>query len=80
MIINILGSGCSNCKKLEANVREAAQELGLSITIDKIQDMKDIVSYGVMSTPSLVVDESVKMIGKVASVEEIKKLFKTLNL
>ena len=42
--------------------------------------MKDIVSYGVMSTPSLVVDESVKMIGKVASVEEIKKLFKTLNL
>ncbi|NLB23145.1 MAG: thioredoxin family protein [Clostridium sp.] len=80
MIIKILGSGCSNCKKLEANVREAAQELGLSITIDKIQDMKDIVSYGVMSTPSLVVDESVKMIGKVASVEEIKKLFKTLNL
>ena len=80
MIIIILGSGCSNCKKLEANVREAAQELGLSITIDKIQDMKDIVSYGVMSTPSLVVDESVKMIGKVASVEEIKKLFKTLNL
>ena len=80
MIIKILGSGCSNCKKLEANVKEAAQELGLSITIDKIQDMKDIVSYGVMSTPSLVVDESVKMIGKVASVEEIKKLFKTLNL
>ena len=80
MIIKILGSGCSNCKKLKANVREAAQELGLSITIDKIQDMKDIVSYGVMSTPSLVVDESVKMIGKVASVEEIKKLFKTLNL
>ena len=80
MIIKILGSGCSNCKKLEANVREAAQELGLSITIDKIQDMKDFVSYGVMSTPSLVVDESVKMIGKVASVEEIKKLFKTLNL
>ena len=80
MIIKILGSGCSNCKKLEANVREAAQELGLSITIDKIQDVKDIVSYGVMSTPSLVVDESVKMIGKVASVEEIKKLFKTLNL
>lgn len=80
MIIKILGSGCSNCKKLEANVREAAQELGLSITIDKIQDMKDIVSYGVMSTPSLVVDESVKMIGKVASVEENKKLFKTLNL
>ena len=80
MIIKILGSGCSNCKKLEANVREAAQELGLSITIDKIQDMKDIDSYGVMSTPSLLDDESVKKIDKVATVEEIKKLFKTLNL
>lgn len=79
MVIKILGSGCSNCKKLEANVREAAKELRLMVTIEKVEAVKDIF-YGVMSTPALVVNESVKMTGKVASVEEIKKLLKTLSL
>lgn len=73
MIIKILGSGCMNCKKLEANARKAVEELGIEATIEKVTDFKDIVAYGVMSTPALVVDEQVKISGKVVSVEEIKK-------
>jgi len=73
MIIKILGSGCLNCKKLEANAKKAVEELGIEATIEKVEDFKDIVSYGVMSTPALVVDEQVKIMGRVASVEDIKK-------
>ena len=73
MVIKILGSGCRNCKKLEVNARKAVEELGVEATIEKVTDFKDIVAYGVMTTPALVVDEQVKISGKVASVEEIKK-------
>lgn len=73
MVIKVLGSGCANCKKLEANVKEAVKELGIEATIEKVQNFKDIAAYGVMRTPALVVDEQVKIAGKVPTVEEIKK-------
>lgn len=73
MVIKILGSGCANCKKLEANAREAVKELGIEATIEKVQNFKDIMAYGVMKTPALVVDEKVKVMGRVPSVEDIKK-------
>ncbi|WP_058485017.1 thioredoxin family protein [Defluviitalea phaphyphila] len=73
MVIKILGSGCANCKKLEANAREAVKELGIEATIEKVQDFKDIMAYGVMKTPALVVDEKVKVMGRVPSVEDIKQ-------
>jgi len=73
MIIKILGTGCTNCKKLEANVREAVKELGIEATIEKVEDLKDIMSYGVMKTPALVVGEEVKVMGRVPSAEDIKK-------
>ena len=73
MIIKILGTGCSNCKKLEANAREAVKELGIEATVEKVEDIKDIMAYGVMKTPALVVDEQVKVMGRVPSVEDIKK-------
>jgi len=73
VVIKVLGSGCANCKKLEANVREAVKQLGIEATIEKVQDFKDIMAYGVMRTPALVVDEQVKVMGRVPSVEEIKK-------
>lgn len=76
MIIKVLGSGCANCKKLEANVKEAVDELGLDATIEKVEDIKSIMAYGVMKTPALVVDEQVKIMGRVPKVKEIKK---TLN-
>lgn len=73
MLIKILGTGCSNCKKLEANTAKAAEELGIEATIEKVTDMKDIVAYGIMRTPAIVINEKVKMFGKVCTVDEIKK-------
>lgn len=73
MIIKILGTGCSNCKKLQANAKEAAEKLGVNAEIVKVEEIKDIMAYGVMRTPAIVIDEKVKSYGKVASVEEIVK-------
>lgn len=76
MLIKILGTGCANCKKLEANAKEAVKQLGIDATVEKVENIKDIVSYGVMLTPAMVVDGDVKIVGKVASVEEIKQYLK----
>lgn len=73
MVIKILGSGCTNCKKLEENARKAVSEMGIDAVIEKVEDFKDIMAYGVMKTPALVVDEKVKIMGRVASSDEIKK-------
>jgi small redox-active disulfide protein 2 len=73
MIIKVLGSGCASCKKLEENTRKAVEELGIDVTIEKVEDFKQIMAYGVMKTPALVVDEKVKIMGRVPSAEEIKK-------
>ncbi len=73
MIIKILGAGCANCKKLEANVRKAVEELGIKASIEKVTSIKDIVSYGVMRTPALVVNEQVKIMGKVPTIKDIKE-------
>jgi small redox-active disulfide protein 2 len=74
MVVKILGSGCANCKKLEANAKEAIQSLGLDASIEKVEDFKEIMAYGVMATPALVVDEVVKSSGRVLSAKEIEKL------
>jgi small redox-active disulfide protein 2 len=73
MIIKVLGSGCASCKKLEENTKKAVEELGIEATIEKVSDFKQIMAYGVMKTPALVVDEKVKIMGRVPSAEEIKK-------
>ncbi len=74
MIIKILGTGCSKCDKLEKNLQTALKELNLEATIEKIDNLAEIVGYGVMSTPGLVIDGEVKIIGKVPNVKEIKKM------
>lgn len=76
MNIKILGPGCSNCKKLEANVKEALKESGMDATIEKIEDIEKIMSYGVMNTPALVVDEKVVFSGRVLSPKDIGKYLK----
>ena len=76
MEIKILGSGCPNCKVLEANAKKAVKELKIKARIEKITDIAKIMEYGVMSTPALVVDEKVVSYGRVLSSEEIKKLLK----
>jgi small redox-active disulfide protein 2 len=74
MIIKILGSGCANCVRLEANTKQALAALGLEATVEKVTDFADIASYGVMKTPGLVVDEQVLVSGRVPDAAEISKL------
>ena len=73
MEIKILGACCSNCKKLEENTRQAVKELGIEANVIKVEDVKQIMKYGVMRIPALVIDEKVRSYGKVNTVEEIKK-------
>ena len=72
MDIAVLGTGCPKCDKLAAETRQALDELGLDHPVRKITEVADIMSYGVMLTPALVVDGQVKVVGKVPSREEIK--------
>ncbi|TSD02246.1 MAG: hypothetical protein Athens071425_93 [Parcubacteria group bacterium Athens0714_25] len=71
MNIKILGTGCPNCQKLEANTKQALKELNLQNEIEKITEIQDIMSYGVMSTPALLINEEIKVFGRVAEVKEI---------
>lgn len=74
MTIRILGTGCPKCKKLEENARQAISEVGGDITIEKVTDLDEIMDYGVMLTPALVIDKKVVASGKVLSVAEIQTL------
>jgi len=71
MVIKILGSGCANCTKLEGLAKQAAAQLGLDADIVKVTDVAEIMGYGVMSTPALVVDEELKFAGRVPSLDEV---------
>lgn len=74
MKIQILGTGCAKCQKLADTADEAARALGLNYELQKVTDLNEIMSFGVMITPALVVDGTVKIAGKVPSVDELKKL------
>jgi len=74
VIIKVLGPGCANCKSLERVTREAITELGLDATIEKVEDYATIASYGVMSTPALVVDERVVVSGRVPTASAVRGL------
>ncbi|MEX6587465.1 thioredoxin family protein [Paraclostridium bifermentans] len=76
MEIKILGSGCSNCNDLLKRTEKAVEELGIEATFEKVTDMVQIMSFGVMKTPALVVNGKVKASGRVPSVEDIKDLLK----
>jgi len=70
--IQILGTGCAKCTQLYQNVEQAAKELGISYEMEKITQIAEIMKFGVMLTPALVVDGSVKSAGKVMTGAEIK--------
>lgn len=74
MHIKILGPGCANCSKLEKQTLKAIDSLGIDADIEKVTDYSKIASYGIMSTPGLVVDEQVVLSGRVAKAEEIARL------
>ena len=72
--IQVLGTGCPKCKKLAENAQTAAEELGIECKLEKVTQINQIVKFGVMMTPALVVDGEVKVAGKVPSIAEIKKM------
>lgn len=74
MEIKILGTGCPKCKALEKLTREVVEQDGINATITKVEDIVEIMKYGVMSTPALVVDEKVQIKGRVPSIDEIRKV------
>jgi len=74
MKIQVLGTGCAKCKTLTANAEKAVQELGSDATVEKVEDVREIMKFGVMSTPALVVDGKVMTAGKVPTPDQIKKL------
>jgi small redox-active disulfide protein 2 len=71
--IQILGTGCPKCKQLADMAESAAKELGLSYELEKVTQINDIMKFGVMITPALVVDGKVQSVGKVLTLEEMKK-------
>lgn len=76
--IKVLGTGCKNCINLGDNVKAALKILNLEADIEKVTDLKDISSYGIMSTPGLVINEKVVSYGKVLKPEEIIKIIEKL--
>ena len=78
MKLEILGSGCANCQKLEAVTKEAVADLAIAdVDVVKVTDMKDIMGYGVMSTPGLVIDGKVVSSGRVPSKAEVASMITT---
>ena len=73
MKIEILGMGCPKCKKLYENAQAAVKELGIEAEVSKVEDIAKITGYGIMTTPALVVDGSVKSAGRIPAPDEIKK-------
>lgn len=76
MKVEILGTGCAKCKSLAKNVEKAVQELGINADIVKVDSITEIMDRGVMMTPALYIDGESKMVGKTATVEEIKRMLK----
>jgi len=74
MNIKILGTGCSKCATMEKTTREAVAKLGITAEIEKVEDVVKIMSYGVMSTPALVINEKVKISGKVPNMAKVLEI------
>ena len=72
--LQILGTGCPKCKMLAELTETAAKDLGIEYEIEKVTDINEIMKFGVMMTPALAVDGQVKVVGKVPSPDEIKKM------
>ncbi|MBU5313740.1 TM0996/MTH895 family glutaredoxin-like protein [Tissierella carlieri] len=76
MIIKILGAGCDKCDKSYDNAVKAAADLGIEVKIEKVEDLITMMKYGIITTPGIVVDEKVVMVGRVPKVEEFKSMIR----
>jgi small redox-active disulfide protein 2 len=74
--IQVLGTGCAKCKQLTANAEQAVAALGLGVPVEKVEDLREIVKFGVMTTPALAVDGKVRSAGKVLGAAEIAALLR----
>jgi small redox-active disulfide protein 2 len=74
MTIKILGTGCTNCKTLERRAREAVESLKIDASVEKVEDIRTISTYGILRTPGLVIDEHVVSSGQVPSVDAIREM------
>jgi len=74
--IQILGTGCPKCKKLAELVEQTAKEIGIEYELEKVTKINDIMKFGVMVTPALVIDGKVKVAGKVPTIEQLKEMLK----
>ena len=72
MEIKVLGPGCSNCAEVEKRVKNALAELGIAADVEKITDIRKMMSYGILATPGLVIDGRVKSSGRIPRIEDIK--------
>lgn len=72
--IKVLGSGCSKCNELEKNTKEVLKDLNIDEEVGHIKDFKEIMKYGVMTTPALLVDEKILVSGRVPNIKELKEL------
>lgn len=74
MEIKILGTGCAKCKALEKATNEAVAKTGVNATVTKVEDIVEIMQFGVMTTPALVVDGKIVVKGRVPSIDELSKI------
>jgi len=79
MEIKILGTGCPKCKTLEKVTREVVESQHIDARISKVEDIMDIMNYGVLSTPALVVNDKIEIKGRVPSVDEIRQILAKYN-
>jgi small redox-active disulfide protein 2 len=77
MKIQVLGTGCAKCKQLTANAEKAIAELGLGVPVEKVEDLREIMKFRVMSTPALVIDGKVVSAGKLLAPDEVKALLQS---
>lgn len=74
--IKVLGPGCPKCKATFQNVEAAVKQLGIKVSLSKVEDIEEMMKYNVLTTPVLVIDGEIKIKGRIAQVDEIKKLLK----
>jgi len=77
MRIQVLGPGCAKCKELAKRTESAVQHLGLDVAVEKVTDLKEIMKFGIMMTPALAIDGTVKISGRVPTEAEIQTILTT---
>jgi len=75
--IKVLGSGCAKCQNLETAAKQAVQRLGINAEVEHVTDFAQIIEFGVMTTPALVVNDEVKVAGRAVSADEVARILET---